>query len=308
MKLILLRSSGKAVTLRLSRARLAAFGCLSSALVSLPFLMGLSGVDLGLGALSGRLDPALVSEWESQISEQQTELKSLESMAAAESQAVGRQLAAMQARLLRMEALGSRVAEVASLDEGEFTFDDTPATGGPDTSVRPLAGFELRDALADLSISLKRRESELEALESVLLDREYDASTEVAGRPVARGWISSSFGQRVDPFSGGTAWHAGIDFTARPGTEVRAAAGGIVIFAAYRADYGNTIEINHGDGYVTRYAHQKELKVATGDAVKRGQAIGTVGSTGRASGPHLHFEVLKNGRQVDPRRYIAGSL
>ncbi|MGA0839100.1 MAG: M23 family metallopeptidase [Pseudomonadales bacterium] len=301
MKLILLRQSGKAVTVRLSRPRVVALGALALVLASLPVL---SAVHL----LTNSLDRSYIADWRERIAAQQTELKSLETVAAAESQAVGRQLAGMQARLMRMEALGARVAEVASLDEGEFTFDQTPATGGPDSSVRPLAGFELKDALADLSISLKRRESELEVLESLLLDREYDSSTEVVGRPVARGWVSSPFGQRVDPFSGGTAWHAGLDFTARPGTEVRAAAAGIVIFAAYRADYGNTVEINHGDGYVTRYAHQKELKVATGDVVKRGQGIGTVGSTGRASGPHLHFEVLKNGRHVDPRRYIAGNL
>jgi len=301
MKLILLRQSGHAVTVRLSRPRLAALSMLGLALASLPVL---AAVHL----LTNPLDRTYIADWRDRIAEQQTDLKSLESVAAAESQAVGRQLAGMQARLMRMEALGARVAEVASLDEGEFTFDETPATGGPDASVRPLAGFELKDALAELSISLKRRESELEVLESLLLDREYDTSTEVVGRPVARGWVSSPFGQRVDPFSGGTAGHAGLDFPASPGTEVRAAAAGIVIFAAYRADYGNTIEINHGDGYVTRYAHQKELMVATGDVVKRGQGIGTVGSTGRASGPHLHFEVLKNGRHVDPRRYIAGNL
>jgi len=301
VKLIVLRQSGKAVTVRLSRPRLAALGAIALALASLPVIAAVH-------ILTNPLDRTYIADWRDRIAEQQTELKSLESVAAAESQAVGRQLAGMQARLMRMEALGARVAEVASLDEGEFTFDETPATGGPDASVRPLAGFELKDALAELSISLKRRESELEVLESLLLDREYDTSTEVVGRPVARGWVSSPFGQRVDPFSGGTAWHAGLDFTARPGTEVRAAAAGIVIFAAYRADYGNTIEINHGDGYVTRYAHQKELMVATGDVVKRGQGIGTVGSTGRASGPHLHFEVLKNGRHVDPRRYIAGNL
>jgi len=302
MKVILLKDSGKALTLRLTRSRLVSLALLSLTLLLSPFLVAFRWY------ATGPVDAELVTGWQQQLETQQTELKSLESMAAAESQAVGRQLAAMQARLLRMEALGARVAEVASLDDGEFTFDESPATGGPEAGVRPLAGFELQDALADLSLGLKRREAELEVLESLLSDREYAEATEVAGRPVARGWISSPFGHRVDPFSGGSAWHAGLDFTARPGTAVQAAAGGVVIYAAYRADYGNTIEINHGDGYVTRYAHQKELKVAAGDIVKRGQTIGTVGATGRASGPHLHFEVLKNGRHVDPRRYIAGSL
>jgi len=302
MKVILLKDSGKALTLRLTRPRLVSLALLSLTLLLSPFLVAFRWYS------EGPLDAGLVSGWQRQLEAQQTELKSLESMAAAESQAVGRQLAAMQARLLRMEALGARVAEVASLDDGEFTFDESPATGGPETGVRPLAGFELQDALADLSLGLKRREAELEVLDSLLSDREYAEATEVAGRPVSRGWISSPFGQRVDPFTGGTAWHAGLDFTARPGTAVQAAAGGVVIYAGYRPDYGNTIEINHGDGYVTRYAHQKELKVAVGDIVKRGQTIGSVGATGRASGPHLHFEVLKNGRHVDPRRYIASSL
>jgi len=302
MKVILLRDSGEARTLRLTRKKLAALAFLSTTLVLLPFLTAFRWHG------TGAIDEDLVSGWQLQLSEQQTELKSIESLAAAESQAVGRQLAAMQARLLRMEALGARVAQVASLEDGEFSFDNPPAIGGPESGVRPLAGFELQDALADLSLDIKRREAELEVLEGLLGDRDYRAATEVVGRPVARGWISSPFGRRVDPFSGGSAWHAGLDFTARPGTDVQAAAGGVVIFAAYRSDYGNTIEINHGDGYVTRYAHQKDLKVATGDVVKRGQVIGSVGSTGRASGPHLHFEVMKHGRNVDPRRYIAGSL
>jgi len=302
MKVILLKDSGKAHTLRLTRRRITTLALLSSVLVLLPFLMAFRWY------AASPVDETLVSGWHQQLSEQQTELKSLESIAAAESQAVGRQLASMQARLLRMEALGARVAHVAALEDGEFTFDNPPATGGPEAALRPLAGFELQDALVDLSLDLKRREAELEILESLLRDREYRDATEVAGRPVARGWVSSPFGRRVDPFSGSSAWHSGLDFTARPGTAVQAAAGGVVIFAEYRHDYGKTIEINHGDGYVTRYAHQNELKVETGDVVKRGETIGTVGSTGRASGPHLHFEVLKNGRHVDPRRYIAGSL
>ena len=186
-----------------------------------------------------------------------------------------------------------------------FNFDNPPAIGGPEVPSQPLAGFELQDALADLSLDLKRREAELEVLESLLRDREYREATAVAGRPVTQGWISSAFGHRVDPFSGDSAFHSGVDFTARRGTRIQAVAGGVVIFAGRLHDYGNTVEINHGDGYVTRYAHQDQLKVATGDVVKRGQTIGTVGASGRASGPHLHFEVLKNGQQTDPRQYIA---
>lgn len=299
MKLILLSHSGKSHVVRLSRRSLTGVAVVAGSLFVLGCAMAFQLY------VSGPLDQSLVADWRREITAQQTEVRSLEATAEAESQAVGKQLAAMQARLLRMEALGSRVAEVAALDDGEFSFDESPATGGPEAAVRPLAGFELQDALADLSLNLKRREAELEVLENLLRDREFREATEVAGRPVARGWLSSTFGRRVDPFSGNSAWHAGLDFSARPGTEVLAAGDGVVIYAAYRQDYGNTVEINHGDGFVSRYAHQKELKVAVGDVVKRGQVIGAVGSSGRASGPHLHFEVLKNGQPVNPQRYIA---
>jgi len=214
----------------------------------------------------------------------------------------------MQARLLRMEALGARVAEVAALDDGEFDFASAPATGGPEVPSQELEGFELQDALADLSLDLQRREAELEVLEGLLRDRDYRDATAVAGKPVSSGWISSWFGNRVDPFSGDSAFHSGLDFTAPRGTAVQAAAGGIVIFAGRMNEYGNAVEINHGDGYVTRYAHQDKLRVTVGEVVKRGQVIGAVGTSGRASGPHLHFEVLKNGQYVDPRRYIARAL
>jgi murein DD-endopeptidase MepM/ murein hydrolase activator NlpD len=298
MKIILLKDSGKAHTLRLTRARIASLALGASVALAFPFLMAFHWA-------AAPVDESLVADWQRRLTEQQTELKSLESIAAAESQAVGKQLAAMQARLLRMEALGARVTEVAALEDGEFNFDNPPAIGGPEVPSQPLAGFELEDALANLSLDLKRREAELEVLEGLLRDREYRADTAVAGRPVTRGWISSPFGYRVDPFSGDSAFHSGLDFTAKRGTEIQAVASGVVIHAGKMHDYGNAVEINHGDGYVTRYAHQDSIDVAVGDLVKRGQRIGTVGATGRASGPHLHFEVLKNGQYVDPRSYIA---
>jgi murein DD-endopeptidase MepM/ murein hydrolase activator NlpD len=301
MKVILLRESGKARVLRLTPARLGSCAAAALVLLLFPLLVAFRWV-------AADYDESLVSDWKRELSEQQTELKSLESVAAAESQAVGRQLAAMQARLLRMEALGARVAEVAALDDGEFDFASAPATGGPEVPSEELDGFELKDALADLSLDLQRREAELEVLEGLLRDRGYRDATAVAGKPVASGWISSWFGNRVDPFSGDSAFHSGLDFTAPRGTAVQAAAGGVVIFAGRMHEYGNAVEINHGDGYVTRYAHQDKLRVSVGQVVKRGQVIGAVGTSGRASGPHLHFEVLKNGQYVDPRRYIARAL
>ena len=212
----------------------------------------------------------------------------------------------MQARLLRMEALGSRVTEVANLDEGEFSFNEAPAVGGPsEPSSGALARSELLGSIERLAADLKSRESELQVLDSLLRDREYRAGTQVAGRPVTWGWMSSAFGNRMDPFSGKKAWHAGVDFAGREGSDVVAVASGVVVYAGRRSGYGEMVEINHGDGYVTRYAHHAELTVATGDIVKKGQTIGLMGSTGRSTGPHVHFEVLKNGRHVDPTRYVA---
>jgi len=302
MKVILLRDSGETRSVRLTRSRLlgiAAFACLTL----LPSLYMAAR-----WAIAPPVDDALVAQWQRQVVEQQTEVRLLQERAGAQAQAVGRQLAGMQARLLRMEALGARMTQVAALEDGEFTFENPVATGGPASVELPIAEFELQRTLAELSHDLKRREAELEVLEALLRDRDYRQATEVAGRPVSRGWVSSPFGSRVDPFNGQSAWHPGVDFSGRRGTDVMAVAGGVVIYADRRADYGWTVEINHGDGYVTRYAHHQELKVTTGEIVKRGQVIGTIGSSGRATGPHLHFEVLKNGRHVDPRRYIARSI
>jgi murein DD-endopeptidase MepM/ murein hydrolase activator NlpD len=248
----------------------------------------------------------LVAEWQARLAAQQTEIEALQQRSATESQAVGRQLAAMQARLLRMEALGSRVTEIAKLDGGEFSFDEPTPVGGPTMAVQsPIAWSELQSSLTDLSMQLRNRESELEVLDSLLRNQEFQQTTAVSGRPVTWGWVSSPFGKRVDPFSGQNAWHAGVDFAGRRGSDVIAVASGVVTFAGRRAGYGKLIEINHGDGYVTRYGHHESLRVATGDIVKKGQAIATMGSSGRSTGPHVHFEVLKNGKPVDPRRYIA---
>ncbi len=221
--------------------------------------------------------------------------------------AVGRRLAAMQARLLRIEALGERVAEVAQLDEGEFRFDETPAVGGPESDVVEAAatGPVFMLAADSLATQIRAREDELEVLASLLANQKFHEEVALAGRPIKLGWMSSGFGRRVDPITGRMAWHAGVDFAGKPGSDVVAVASGVVTFAGEKSGYGRMIEINHGAGYVTRYGHHDELLVAAGDVVKKGQVIGRMGSTGRSTGPHVHFEVLKDGRPVDPARYVA---
>jgi len=220
---------------------------------------------------------------------------------------VGRRLASMQARLLRMEALGERVTEVAKLDTGEFSFGEIPALGGPENEVSAPApsGPQFISAVDQLADQLRARENELEVLESLLGNRRFHEDVVLAGRPIQKGWMSSAFGRRVDPISGRMAWHAGVDFAGKARADVVAVASGVVTYAGERGGYGRMVEINHGGGYVTRYGHHDELVVSPGDVVKPGQLIGRMGSTGRSTGPHVHFEVLKNGKHVDPARYVA---
>jgi murein DD-endopeptidase MepM/ murein hydrolase activator NlpD len=304
MKIIVLKESGRGQgqvrTISIRPAHL-----LIPVLAIAALLVSVSVSSPSLSAFTSN-HQALVAEWQARLAAQQTELEALQQRSTTESQAVGRQLAAMQARLLRMEALGSRVTEIAKLDGGEFSFDEPAPVGGPIMAAQsPMAWSELQSSLTELSMQLRARESELEVLDSLLRDKEFQQTTAVSGRPVTWGWVSSPFGKRVDPFSGQNSWHAGVDFAGRRGSDVIAVASGVVTFAGKRSGYGKLIEINHGDGYVTRYAHHESLKIATGDIVRKGQSIATMGSSGRSTGPHVHFEVLKNGRPVDPRRYIA---
>jgi murein DD-endopeptidase MepM/ murein hydrolase activator NlpD len=300
MKIILLRSSGNSHAMRLSRKGF-------SAMLAVSF----TALALAVGVLVEQVsqdvvDNEVIAEWRQRLVFQQDEVEQIRSRSQAETQAVGRQLAQMQARLMRMEALGARVTEVADLDKGEFSFDEPVPQGGPSVFAQDAQPWpDLQDNLDELARGLKVRESELEVLESMLTDRDYREAAAIAGRPVTWGWMSSAYGQRVDPFSGKMAWHAGVDFAGKNLSDVITVASGVVTHAGKRYGYGEMVEINHGDGYVTRYGHHAEVVVAVGDIVKKGQVIGKMGSSGRSTGPHVHYEVLKNGRHVDPARYVA---
>lgn len=248
----------------------------------------------------------VLAQWRAQLADQEDKLRQIEQLAAAESGAVGRRLAQMQARLWRMEALGARVLDVAKIDGEEFDFAAPAAQGGPvSLPETPLEWGSLRAHLDALAGDLRRRGSELDVLESILGSRERRAAKAPAGLPILKGWVSSPYGKRVDPISGKMSWHFGVDFAGRRGAEVVAVADGVVVHAGPWQKFGNMVEIDHGDGYITRYAHHEALFVAAGDIVKRGQRIASMGSTGRSTGPHVHFEVLKDGRHVNPAKYVA---
>ena len=219
-------------------------------------------------------------------------------------------IAQMNARMIRLDALGRRLTEMAGIDESEFDFDSEPALGGPEEPMSAgsnVAVPEVLDAMQTFGQQLNNRESQLDVLESVLMNQNLKERVYPQGRPVGSGWISSYFGRRTDPFTGKPANHTGVDFAGKMGAEIIAVADGVVTWSADRYGYGIMVEINHGGGYATRYAHNAENLVSVGDEVKKGQVVALMGETGRATGPNLHFEVLRNGSRVNPVNFIRDS-
>jgi murein DD-endopeptidase MepM/ murein hydrolase activator NlpD len=219
-------------------------------------------------------------------------------------------VAQMNARIIRLDALGRRLTHMADIEDGEFDFDLEPALGGPEEPVATgsnVAIPEFVESMQSLGDQLNSREAQLGALEGVLMGQNLKDRVYPQGRPVNSGWISSYFGKRTDPFTGKPANHTGMDFAGKLGDEVVAVGDGVVTWSADRYGYGIMVEVNHGNGYFTRYAHNSENLVTVGDEVKKGQAVALMGKTGRATGPNLHFEVLKNGRRVNPVNFIRES-
>jgi len=222
-------------------------------------------------------------------------------------EAIAIQIGDMKAHVIRLDALGQRLTAMAGIKSTEFNFGQDPPQGGPETDI-PGA----RPQIADIATMLKNLQgqidlsgSQLSALENVLLSRQLGQEIHPEGRPVSTGYISSGFGERVDPFTGGEEFHEGIDFAAPQGTPIHAVAAGIVTWAGPRGGFGNMVQIDHGNGYATRYGHAYKVLVHVGETVQRGDVIGLVGNTGRSTGPHVHFEVLKDGHEVNPARFVA---
>jgi murein DD-endopeptidase MepM/ murein hydrolase activator NlpD len=212
----------------------------------------------------------------------------------------------LNAHVIRLDALGKRLTQMANITSRELDFDAPLAIGGPEES-----GFgasaqvpELNRMLDDMQRKLETRDAQLAALENVVLSRSLSNAVRPEGRPVLEGYISSYFGGRQDPFDGSDSVHRGVDFAGPLGSQVLAVAAGVVTRAEPVSGYGNLIEINHGSGYMTRYGHNQRLLVKAGDMVSRGTNIALMGSTGRSTGPHVHFEVLRNGQHLNPLDFI----
>lgn len=216
--------------------------------------------------------------------------------------AMARKLGEMQARMLQIESLGERVAGLAGLKPEEFK--PQPGTGGALVSGRELTLQELTQAMDQLDRSSGASVDWLTVIESRLFDQKIKQTLVPTEEPVAGGRVGSPFGFRIDPITGRSALHTGLDFPADTGTPIVAAAGGVVVVQDVHPAYGNMVEIDHGNNLITRYAHASRVHVTKGDIVKRGQRIAEVGSTGRSTGPHLHFEVWVSGVVQDPSRFL----
>jgi murein DD-endopeptidase MepM/ murein hydrolase activator NlpD len=207
------------------------------------------------------------------------------------------QLAIMQNRINKMELLTATMAENAGLNKEDFTLSDEMQT-------LDVTDSSLTNQINKMAETLDFKIQQLTALESLMMGLNIERQSELAGRPVGKGWLSSYYGVRKDPFTGRPSMHKGIDFAGKEGEDVIATGAGVVTWSGSRYGYGNLVEIDHGNGLRTRYGHNAELIVAVGDVVTKGQGIALVGNTGRSTGAHVHYEVLKNGQQIDPLPFI----
>jgi murein DD-endopeptidase MepM/ murein hydrolase activator NlpD len=263
-----------------------------AALVGAGLALGL-GLSIAAGALrQASLESQLVAQ-RAQSAEMQRELN-----------AMAARLGELQAEANRLNALGDRLTRAGQLGDGEFDFDKPVPVGGVGP-VHDIGAGELDRGIATLAARFRQSGEQLSVLESLLFSHKLEQDAVPSGMPVANSYITSGFGGRADPLGRGGEFHKGIDFKARTGDPVLAVADGVVSFAGRRSGYGNVVEIDHGNGYVTRYAHNSRLLVRVGDLVHVGSVIAKAGSTGRSTGAHVHLEVWENGHVLNPARFLA---
>ncbi len=269
--------------------------------------LAFGGGFLAAGAFGISNPKSQVESWRVDLARQQSLLDGTRRALQQNLDALALRLGQMNAHVVRLDALGERLTQMAGLKDGEFDFSTAPSLGGPEEPIADSAMTQIGGVISSLDAldgELADRKRQLTVLEDLLLNRKLHDEIHPEGRPVTAGYISSRFGSRTDPFTGRHAFHKGVDFAGREGAEVVAVASGVVSWSGPRFGYGQLVEINHGNGYVTRYAHNADNLVAVGDTVRRGQVIARMGDTGRATGPNLHFEVLLNDKAVDPLTYI----
>ncbi len=302
MNIILVsNSSAKARSLTLTGTHMLLAGLMSLGLFVAAVLMAQYAiVRFQPGTISSELKGWLASAQDEELRKQELFMRqSLDAMAV--------RLGQMQAQLQRLDGLGARLAKLSGMQPQEFSFGQKPAQGGPLLTVPPQQDISLETMLQqldELNSLLGDRSDKLVALETLLQQDKLDKKMLPSVAPITVSWYSSNFGWRIDPFTGKNAMHEGVDYMVPSGTPVFASAGGVVVFAGMHPQYGNMVEIDHGNQIITRYAHASKLLVKVGEVVRRGHEIAKVGSTGRSTGNHLHFEVRYRGSAQNPVRFL----
>jgi murein DD-endopeptidase MepM/ murein hydrolase activator NlpD len=259
---------------------------------------------MGAGVLvGGGLNASATIHLQREVASQEQALETTRREAQREVNALAARLGELQAQANRLNALGDRLTRIAKLGDGEFDFDRPIGIGGAEPS-QDMPARQLVGGLDEVDVQFGSAGQQLSVLEALLLDREIERNAVPSRSPVASGYITSGYGGRADPFGGGSQFHKGIDFDARTGDPVMTVADGVVSFSGMRSGYGNVVEVDHGNGFVTRYAHNSRNTVKVGDLVRVGQEIAKAGSTGRSTGAHVHFEVWENGRVHNPRKFL----
>lgn len=265
-----------------------------------------AGYRMGGGNVTKVQHDASLVTLKEELSEDRARVLALEEEVQAHLDALAVRLGRLQAHVVRLDVLGERMVSRARLDGGEFNFSEVPALGGPEElgEGSSLKVPEFERLLEDLSAKLDDRARQFDIMEDLLLNDEVTQAALPAGKPVEGGWTSSSYGKRLHPTTGKMHFHSGMDFAGKRGSNVLAVADGVVTWVGRKSGYGRLVEINHAGGYATRYAHNQENFVKLGDRVHRGQVIAALGSSGRTTGPHVHFEVIRDGKTVNPAKYV----
>ncbi|WP_428960057.1 M23 family metallopeptidase [Xanthomonas oryzae] len=267
------------------------------------------GAVLGLGMLIGvgastATGMVTNSALQAKVAQQQAELAQAQRASQAQVNALAARLGELQAQATRLNALGERLTEMGKLKDGEFDFDEPVGVGGGDEPVSDMPVKELKETLGQVEQQFSVSGQQLDVLASLMFDHQLEQNAVPSRMPIRNTYITSGFGGRADPFDGGSAFHKGVDFHANVGDPVMSVADGVVSYAGVRGGYGNVVEVDHGNGYVTRYAHNSRLVVKVGDLVRAGQQVARAGSSGRSTAAHVHFEVWADGRVVNPRKFL----
>lgn len=275
--------------------------------VALPIALGLTSYWVVASidrAVNPFIDPEYRIAVETRVAEQEHEMTKTREYVRQHLDVLGSKVGGLQAQVSRINAVEMRIAEASGVNLDDFQFEQEPAVGGANLGKQASEQIDIENAIVAIEKELSQRESEIAAVDFLLSRNNLESQQTPAGWPVEGGWVSSNFGSRMHPISGRKQFHRGVDIPGKLGADVLAVADGVVIQSKNNATYGWLVEIDHGDNYKTLYSHNKKNLVKVGETVKKGQAIAKIGSTGLSTGPHVHFEVSKNNRRINPVRYL----